>query len=110
MICSTSVHYPCFAVTGSCIRIVLEIIGQKENGSYEEERNLIYHHRRSVNLLAVLAVGRDSGASAWSRSDRNNHADCFDGIRKSPKSWRSLMGLKNKNTQPYCKADLEEKQ
>lgn len=71
----------------------METIGQKENGSYEEKYNLIYHHRRPVNLLAILAVGRDSGASAWSCIDRNNHTVYSDGIRKSPRSSNSLRGL-----------------
>lgn len=69
------------------------ITGQKENGNYEEEHNLIHHHRHSVNLLAVLAVGWDSGAGPWSRGDRNYHIVRFNGIRKSPRSGNSLRGL-----------------
>lgn len=69
------------------------ITGQKENGSYEEEHNLIYRHRRYVNLLAVLAVGWDSGAGPWSRGGWSGHVVCFDSIRKSPRSGNSLRGL-----------------
>lgn len=69
------------------------ITGQKENGSYEEEHNLIHHHRLSVNLLAVLAMGRDSGAVPWSLGGWSGYAVCSDGIGKSPRSGNSLRGL-----------------